>query len=350
LRLWVDLLTPKQVLFFGPLIDLLRSRGHEVLATGRHFREVDQLAELTGLKLVFVGERGGKEPASQLKASLNRMEKLLPLVEGFEPDASLSVASVDCARISFGIRTRHVAVNDSPHSAVAARLSLPLSHHLLTPWLIPFDAWTRYGIGRRAITRYRALDPAAWLKRARRHESAVPALDSREPTIVVRLEESYAPYMIGTDRGWGERLLAVLVKEFKGSNIVVLYRYEDQLSRITSLYSKSCIFPRGVVDGVELLQKADLFVGLGGTMTTEAALLGVPAVSAFQGGLLYTESYLTAKGILRKSHNPQEIVRLGRQLLQRERREAISRKAKAVLDSMEDPVERVAEYLGSLAS
>ncbi len=133
MRYWFDILTPKQLLFFRPVIEGLQREGHEVLATSRNYREVEQLASLLGLDLTFVGARGGKDPLEQFELSLERMEPLLPMVVGFSPDVSVSVASADCARISFGLRVKHVAVNDSPHSLVAGKLSLPLSHHLHDP-------------------------------------------------------------------------------------------------------------------------------------------------------------------------------------------------------------------------
>src|SRR5712692_3832304 len=119
------------------MIDILEKMGLQVLATSRHYREVEPLAKMRGLELEYVGERGGKDRLTQLKASLERQRMLLPIVEKFAPDLSVSVASVECARISFGLGIKHVAVNDSPHSTVAGKLALPLSYHLLTPWVIP---------------------------------------------------------------------------------------------------------------------------------------------------------------------------------------------------------------------
>src|SRR5467141_1763094 len=304
MRLWFDLITPKQILFFRPVIEGLRKGGHEVLATSRRYREVEQLASMLGLDLSFAGSRGGKDPLEQFERSLERMELLLPLVVKFSPDASVSVASADCARISFGLRIRHIAVNDSPHSVIAGKLSLPLSYHVMTPWIIPYSAWSVFGIQRGHISRYRALDPAAWLKR--RHSRGVSGAEKKRrerATILVRLEESYAPYLAGSDESWSEKILAMLARDFKGQHLVALCRYEDQLASVREKFGSSYEVPEAVVDGADLIERSDVFVGMGGTMTTEAALLGVPAVSAFQGAELYTEKYLLSKRLLLKARN-----------------------------------------------
>jgi uncharacterized protein len=339
-KVWIEILTPKQVLFFKPLVDLLKKNGHKVLATSRHYREVEPLARMHRLDLEFVGERGGNDRLGQFMASLERQRMLLPLVEEFEPNLSISVASVDCARISFGLAVRHIAVNDSPHSTVAGKLSLPLSHHLLTPWIIPYSAWSVFGLRRRNITRYRALDPAAWLKRPTDGHLDID-LEKHKKTIVVRLEESYAPYMAGTSRSWGERVLRRLAEDFEDCNLVALCRYEDQLRSIKERYGDKYIIPDQVIDGTALLKVTDVFVGMGGTMNAEAALQGVPTVSAFQGDL-YTEKYLNSKGLMVRSGDVATISRLVSRFLAKGYRSMFSRKAKKLLDSMEDPIPKIA--------
>ena len=345
-KVWVDVLTPKQILFFRPVVDLLKKKGCEVLATSRHYREVEPLAKMHGFDLTFIGERGGKERGDQLKASLERQRNMLPLVESFGPDVAASVASADCARISFGLGFKHIAINDSPHSLVAGKLSLPLSYHLLTPWIIPFSAWGVFGMTRRNITRYRALDPAAWLKRP--HDGNLDLhLDRKRKTIVVRLEESYAPYMRGTSESWGDTVLGRLAKEFKDCNLVALCRYEDQLESIKERYGETFIIPDEVIDGTALLKVTDVFVGMGGTMNAEAALRGVPTISAFQGDL-YTERYLISKGLLARARDSKTISRLVKRFLSKSYRPRFSRKAKKLLDWMEDPAQRVADFLMNL--
>jgi len=341
------LLTPKQIRFFDPVAEELRAKGHQVLATSRHYREVEEMATLIGIKLHFVGSRGGKDTYDQLKASIDRISSLLPIVVDFRPDVAVSAASSDCARIAFGLRIRHVAVNDSPHSVIAGKLALPLSCHLLTPWIIPYSAWSPFGLKRNEITRYRALDPVAWLKRPRYTRDS-HSEGNGEPTILVRLEESYAPYMIGTNDSWPSMVLDKLASEFKGYNLVALCRYQDQLESVKREFGHAYRVPERAMDGLSLIKGSDVFVGMGGTMTTEAALLGVPTVSAYQGSNLYTERYLLSKKLLLKTQSLETMVRFVRKSLRSDYKSRCSRIAKTVLDSMEDPVEVVVAYLLSL--
>ncbi|MDG6898561.1 MAG: DUF354 domain-containing protein, partial [Nitrososphaerota archaeon] len=280
MKVWFDLLTPKQVLFFAPVIRELNKRGHETLATSRKYREVEPIARMQNLELKLVGERGGKAPADQLAAATERQARMIPVIQRYKPDVAVSVASAVCARIAFGLRVGHVAVNDSPHSSVAARLSLPLTRHLFCPWIIPYDAWGPYGVGRSMVTRYRALDPAAWLKR-RPTNGPTPRLDGSKRTITVRLEESYAPYMASSDAKLTASVLRELSEAFPDGNLVALCRYGEQLAWVRKRFGKRFIVPERVIDGRALLGETDVFVGMGGTMTAESALMGVPTISIF---------------------------------------------------------------------
>jgi len=342
-RVWADVVTPKQVLFFTPIVKELIDRGCEVLATSRRYREVEPIARLCGLKLEYVGERGGEDLAGQLAAATERQARIIPIVKTFRPSVAVSVASAVCARVAYGLRVKHIAVNDSPHSEVAGRLSLPLSHSLLCPWVIPYGAWRRFGLSRSQVVHYRALDPAAWLKRPPVN-GPIPRLRLGKKTITVRLEESYAPYMATADRDLAGVTLQRLADAFPDANLVALCRYGDQLEGVRRRFGTRYIVPAEVVDGRRLLGSTDLFIGMGGTMSAEAALMGVPTISAFQG-VLMTEDYLESVGLMVRTKNPETILRRSTKLLSGAFRAEVSRKAKRVLDSMEDPVPKVADEI-----
>jgi len=335
--------TPKQVLFFAPVIKDLTDRGCEVLATSRKYREVEPMAKMCGLELEYVGERGGEDLRGQLVAATERQLKMIPLVEAFKPSVAVSVASAVCARVAYGVRIRHIAVNDSPHSEVAARLSLPLSYRLLCPWIMPYKVWERFGLSRSQVGHYRALDPAAWLKRPPL-SGPTPRLKTGRKTITVRVEESYAPYMASADRDLTGATMQRLADEFPGANLVALCRYGDQLEGVRRRFGSRYVVPAGVVDGRRLLESTDLFIGMGGTMSAEAALMGVPTISAFQG-VLMTEVYLESVGLLVKTKDPERIVCQARRLLSEKYKAAMSGRARRILDSMEDPVPKISRAL-----
>ncbi len=347
-RVWLDLLTPKQVLFFHPIIEELRSSGAEVLATSRRYREVSPLAELVGLELTYVGDRGSRGPEEQLLAATRRQAEMIPLVKEFKPGVAVSIASAVCARVAFGLGIKHVAVNDSPHSEVAGRLSIPLSHHLLCPWVIPYSAWEHFGIRKDQITTYRALDPAAWLKR-KPISGPVPRLEKSKKTITVRVQESDAPYLAKADMGWTDKLLSSLIEAFPDANLVALCRYDYQVEEVRSKFGSKCIVPGEVVSGQGLLAATNLFIGMGGTMNAEAALMGVPAISAFQGSL-YTDKYLESVGLLSKALTTSALVSHAKRGLDDSFRAGYEKKAKRVLDSMEDPVPKIARFIAKTAN
>jgi uncharacterized protein len=346
-KAWIDLLTPKQVLFFRPIIRELESSGLEVLATSRAYRETAPLAERAGLSLKVVGERGDQSREEQLLAATRRQAEMIPVVKGFGPGVAVSVASGVCARVAFGLGIPHVAVNDSPHSEVAGRLSLPLTRRLFCPWVIPYEAWERFGIRRSQVTRYRALDPAVWLKRPPLR-GPTPELDSGKVTITVRVPESDAPYMAGTDASWTGTLLGAIAGTFPDANLVALCRYDRQVRELRAEFGGRYAIPEEVVSGHDLLAATDLFVGMGGTMSAEAALMGVPTISAFQGSL-YTDRYLESVGLLARARKAASVVALARRFLKGSFKADFGMKARRILDSMEDPVPRIARFVSKTA-
>lgn len=348
MKVWFDLLTPKQVLFFGPIIGALKASGAETLATSRRYREVGPLAERAGLELNYVGDRGTRGQEEQLLAATRRQAEMIPLVKGFQPDVAVSIASAVCARVAFGLGVKHIAVNDSPHSEVAGRLSIPLSHHLLCPWVIPYKAWAKFGIQRNQVTTYHALDPAAWLKREPL-AGPTPKLSPNKKTITVRVQESDAPYLAKADMTWTDKLLATLLEAYPDANLVALCRYDFQVEEVKAKFGSKWIVPDEVVGGHDLLAATDLFVGMGGTMNAEAALMGVPTISAFQGSL-YTDRYLESVGLLAKALTPSTLVSHAKRYLSDGRSAEYKKKAKRVLDSMEDPVPKIAGFVKKTAN
>jgi predicted glycosyltransferase len=336
LRIWFDILTPKQVMFFKRAVHVLRQSGHEVLCTSREYREAVALARIKGLDLAIVGRHGGADRYGKLVAGAERIKELAGAVKTFEPDVALTFSSPEGARVAFGLGLPHIGFNDSPHADAVARLTVPLMSRLLCPWVIPYPAWTRFGISRRDIARYRALDPAAWLK----HES--PAGEKEEKkTVLIRLEESKASYIADKRLGSAALVDAAVDGLSKDADVVILCRYGDQIDYAKERYGQGARVIEEVVDGVALIKSADLFIGAGGTMSAEAALLGVPTISVAPVRF-YVEDYLARSGLLLRTRDQRTLVRASKKMLSDAvYRMAVRKKAARALALMEDPTARM---------
>jgi hypothetical protein len=342
LRIWFDILTPKQVMFFKRAVKLLKDSGHQVLCTSREYREAVELAKMKGLELELVGRHGGAARYDKLRASAERTLLLSERIRQFEPDAAVTFSSPEGSRVAFGLGIRHVGFNDSPHAEAVARLTVPLMDRLLCPWVIPYSAWTRYGISRHKISRYRALDVAAWLK----HETALQTKTFGKK-ILIRLEESKASYI--ADRGLDSiKMVDSLVNELSSeADISILCRYEDQIAEAEARYGSRATIIKKVVDGIDLVRSVDLFVGSGGTMSAEAALLGVPTVS-IAPVRFYVDNYLVRKGLVFRAKDPKALTRTCTRMIQDGKyRSRQIKTAARILSSMEDPTDRMVAAITS---
>lgn len=351
MRIWLDVLTPKQVLFLYPLRRELLRAGHEVLLTTREHREVRGLLELLGVEASVMGTYAGANLEHKLEASLHRCLALLPAVKRFAPHLALSFSSPECARVAYGLGIPHIAVNDSPHAEHVARLTIPLSALLLSPWVIPYRAWAPYGIRRAQYRPYRALDPMAWLLRL----GELQPLFRRGPEepegfVLIRTPELASSYLRGITLDVAS-LLSGLAAQHKAQRFVVLPRYEQEAEELARrlAHQGNVRILRSVVFAPSLLLKAKAFVGMGGTMTAEAALLGVPSISAYPGTPTLIEHFLVRRGCVLRAKDEEQLRRLLDMVLEDARlRQRLSERGRALARTMRDPIAALMAAVESL--
>src|SRR6185437_1886233 len=181
LKIWFDILTPKQLLFFAPMISKL-SKNHKILCTSRNYREVVELSKIKNIDLRLIGKHGGSTKEGKLGSSIQRMDHLLDVIVKFSPDLTVSFCSPEAARISYGLGIKHVAFSDSPHAEAVMRLSVPLVRKLLIPWVIHKNECVRYGISKKDIIHIKAMGAAIRVRD--RSTTAVSVVHSTKRAIV----------------------------------------------------------------------------------------------------------------------------------------------------------------------
>ena len=347
MRAWLDILTPKQANFLGELYHKLEASGIKCFITTREYREVNELLQLNGLKAMAVGRHGGKKLKDKLVESSIRICELAKVIAEQEIDVAVSFSSPEAARVAFGLGIPHYCVSDSPHAEAVSRLTVPLSAKLFTPWIIPAAAWTRYGIKSRDIIKYRALDPVAWLAHHRTTNVLDELkLDSSAPIVVVRTPEEYASYLSDRNESIASKVTETVSKlvEVNGTNsqIVILPRYDSQGERFARRFGSRVVVPQHVVDAVSLMHASSVFLGGGGTMTAEAALLGVPVISYYPGEATFVERFLIRYGLVERILDSGRIAQRTNAICKsQEFRDFYQKKSMRLMRSMEDPLRTI---------
>ncbi|MCS7116091.1 MAG: DUF354 domain-containing protein [Nitrososphaerota archaeon] len=349
MKIWIDILTPKQALFFQPLVEELERICYDVFVTSRHYREVELLIRRIGMRATFIGEHGGGDLYQKLITSSERIIRLAKVVNEECPNCAISFSSPECARTSYGLGIKHICISDSPHAESVSKLTIPLSYYLLTPWIIPVSEWVKYGISKERVIKYRALDPVVWIRRRKYAATLELNLDRSKKTITVRLPEIKASYLLNIDKDIYMKLLDRIISHFPDCNIVALCRYSDQIEELDAHYGSKLIIPKDGFDGVSILSHTDVFVGMGGTMNAESALLGIPTISAYPGITHYVEKYLIKNRLVIKPQSIEGVVQnLERLLKDEEYRLNLKRRAERILKRMEDPISKIVSIIESI--
>ena len=312
-------------------------KSNQILCTSRNYREVTQLAKLRKMKIVLIGKHGGQSKIDKLNASLSRMTALTRQIQKFKPDLTISFCSPEAARVSFGLGIRHVAFCDSPHAEAVMRLSVPFVQKLLIPWIIPKNEFTKYGIDVKNIIPYKAIDASVIVKNTSSKKTGLRQKDGKK-NILIRVEEAQAAY-VQKKQSQILPIIKEIVKKFPNENVLVLPRYRSQIVMLRQTLGSKVKILHKVVVGKTLLQNTDVFVGSGGTMTAEAALLGIPTIS-YDAVPNLVQDYLVRKRLVIRESNPKKIVSIIEKML-RDDNKYLQANAKKTLASMEDPLKKL---------
>ena len=319
-------------------------KNHTVLCTSRNYQQVTQLSKIRGLKLIIVGKHGGSKRHDKLNASLERAKSLSSRIKDFSPDITISFCSPEAARVSYGLDIAHVCFSDSPHATAVMRLVIPLVQKLLIPWIIPKKEFTKFGIDSKDIINYKAIDAAVISKSKILKNNKIRRKKNRRKVIVVRVEEEYASY--STKKRPAIPIIKEIAKNFYNEEIIVMGRYTSQVRRLEQVFGKKIRVLSKVVDSKILLENTDVFIGSGGTMTAESALLGIPTIS-YNAVPNIIETYLVKKKLVKRETNPKQVVSSIEKILKSSNVE-IKKRSKKMLNSMEDPYRTLVKTMKSV--
>lgn len=296
MRIWFDLSNSPHINLFAPLIRELQAEGHEVEITCRPLANTVDLLELHGLPHTVVGSHYGAGLLKKLFGYPVRVWQLWRHLAPRRIDVAISQSSFHSPLAARLLGVRSIYMNDNEH-ALGNLPSFLFATRILVPEFLGIEKLRKQLADPRKLTHYPGVKEGIYLwqllERLRERQPAA------KPRVYVRPEPWTAQYYKGERNFMDELLLGV--KEHLA--LTLLPRGKAQAVHYRDPKFAGIRIVDSALDIADIAPDCDVFVGAGGTMTREMAVLGIPTISVYQDALLEVDRYLLAQGAF--VHAPQ---------------------------------------------
>lgn len=289
MKIWFDISNSPHINIFKALIRSLE-REHEVIITTRPLANTVDLLELHGFRFEVIGRHYGK---SKLKKALGypvRIWQLYDYLKGRKPDVAISHSSFHSPVVARLLGIPSVYMNDNEHT-LGNVPSFLCATKVLVPEFMDLAAVRRQGAAADKIVRYPGVKEGLYL-----WDFKLPPASAEDgkPRIFVRPEPATALYY-DAEVGFLDRLLAGLRD---AARVTLLPRTPEQARKYREAPFRGIEVLEKPLSLEDIAPRCELFIGAGGTMTREMAVLGVPTISVYQPELLGVDRYLVEHGIM----------------------------------------------------
>ena len=299
MRIWVDFTNTAHVIVLRPLVERLEAAGHDVALTARPLSHTVELLEEWGRPHTVIGRHGGVHRRDKALAAADRVRRLLGWARGRRFDRGLAHGSTDLPPVARLLGFPNTTMFDYEWAALQHHVNCRLATRVLVPDAIPPGRLARYGAatswsatrGSRRSTTCRTSSPTARCRRRSGPEgerscaSCAPRRPTRStsagrrPRCSPRCCAARRPTSASAPSCWPAPT--------------------EQRADVRALGLDRVVVPERTVDGRSLVALADVLVSAGGTMNREAAVLGTPVWSMFEGPLGGVDEQLVREGRLK---------------------------------------------------
>lgn len=288
MKIWFELTNSPHINMFVEMIHDLE-REHEVVITSRPLANTIDLLDLHGLKHEIVGVHYGGELASKVFGYPIRVMQLRNFISTQQIDVAISQSSFHSPVVARLLGVRSIFMNDNEHALgnVPAFIS---ASRIMVPEFLSMDKLRKQWANPRKVIHYPGVKEGIylWELDARLNCSDRKRNSKKRKVIYIRPEPWTAQYYKGSLNFLDELLLGMKSQ----AEIVLLPRGETQSRYYQNPKFQGIRVATSALNISEIAPDCDLFIGAGGTMTREMAVLGIPTISVYQDELLDVDRYL----------------------------------------------------------
>jgi len=294
---WIDIDNAPHVQIFAPIINQLEKR-YMVLITAKDYGQTIGLLNVKGIHFIKIGKHPGKSLFFKITGSIFRAIQLFFYVRKMQIKLAVSHGSRSLIIASFLLRIKSVVMFDYEYSE--KYLKAHLATFLLIPDLLGIKTLLKLGFNSKKIFEYPGMKENIYVPFYSPDTSIARQLGINSSRIIVlfRPPSEISHYNKSIGYNIINELLAYLLKK-ENLQILITLRYSSQLAQYVHFINhKNVILLNKVYDGLDLINLSDIVISGGGTMNREAAVMGVPVYSVFQGSKATIDLNLAEKNKL----------------------------------------------------
>ncbi len=292
MKIWFDISNSPHVLMFHHLIEDLEKDGHEIIITSRPLANTVALLDQRKLNHTIVGEHYGKNFYKKVFGYPIRVWQLYKFLRHNKPDLAVSQSSFHSPVAAWLLGIPSIYTNDNEH-ALGNLPAFYLATQILIPENLPIDKISKKGISRKKIEQYPGVKEGIYLWHK---EQVRPSLKDAgtKAQIFIRPEPLTAQYYTAK-QNFLDETIATLQHTY---DITILARDKTQLDYYRQEKFAHTHVPEKPMDFEFIRSNCTLFIGAGGSMTRELAILGVPTISVYQDDLLEVDKFLISENVM----------------------------------------------------
>jgi predicted glycosyltransferase len=294
MKIWIDFINSPQVSFFDPLIRELQKDGHEFILTCRDSANTLQLVKQRNWDHKVIGTKAEKSLGKKLFSFPMRVFALYRYLKDKNVDIAICQSSFYLPMTAKMLGIPSIYTNDNEH-AMGNIPSFLFATQILVPENLRLSKIYSQGAKKNKVIQYPGIKEGVYLwtkgmkiqqKRGESHQE--------EKQIYVRPEPLTAQYYSGK-LNFLDELLIELKEKYP---VTVLVRDKTQFKHYAQHKFKGIRLPEDPLPFEDVAVNCLLFVGAGGSMTREMAIMGIPTISVYQGELLDVDKFLIKKKLL----------------------------------------------------
>ncbi len=293
MRIWFELTNSPHINMFAAMIRDLE-REHEVIITCRPLANTIDLLDLHGFKYEVVGQHYGGKLSAKLFGFPVRVWQLCRFLSGKRIDVAISQSSFHSPVVARLMGIRSIYMNDNEH-AMGNIPAFICASRIMVPEFLSMEKLRKQWANPRKVLPYPGVKEGLYLweldQRLGSNDSAGKLVRERKK-VYIRPEPWTAQYYKGSRNFLDELVLGM--KDHV--DVVLLPRGKEQGVHYQDPRFQGVKVVTTALDIADIAPDCDLFIGAGGTMTREMAVLGVPTISVYQDELLDVDVHLLKEG------------------------------------------------------